>query len=276
MSAVLYQLMPPLSPEEYSELTDDIRANGIQVPVIVDEDGVAIDGHHRQRIAEQLGIDCPTVVKAGLTDAEKRTMALNLNLHRRHLSRDQKRQIREASLKADPQLSDREHARRTGTDHKTVAADRERLEKSGEFPHFDNHIDPRTGEATQPATKLRPASQPKPEPESLDEWRGRVLHDATVNGKIVKLTGPNSVANPGPVATGSPVEPAAPRRTPLPEQFFNASYDLCRKAERVLALTEDDRFPQNREKLARKHRNELLQAITDLQSVIDALGEPAE
>ncbi|VEI04149.1 Uncharacterised protein [Acidipropionibacterium jensenii] len=71
-------------------------------------------------------------------------------------------------------------------------------------------------------------------------------------------------------------EPARPRRTPLPEQFFNAAYDLCRKAERVLQLTEDDRFTQNREKLALKHRNELLQVISDLQDVITALGEPAE
>lgn len=269
MSAVLYQLMPPLSPEEYQELTEDIRANGIQVPVIVDEDGVAIDGHHRQRIAEQLGIDCPTVVKSGLSDAEKRTMALNLNLHRRHLTREQKRQIVEASLKADPQLPDREHARRTGTSHVTVGSTRKELEKSGQIDHFSERLDPRTGNASQPATKSRPASPD--EPEGLDQWRGEVLHQAEETGEVIKLTGPNSVAYP----SGRQQAPKE-RRKPLTDSFFNASYDLCRKAERVLQLTEDDRFTQNREKLALKHRNELLQVISDLQDVITALGEPAE
>lgn len=270
MSAVLYQLMPPLSPEEYQELTEDIRANGIQVPVIVDEDGVAIDGHHRQRIAEQLGVKCPTVVKSGLTDSEKRTMALNLNLHRRHLTREQKRQIVEASLKADPQLSDREHARRTGVSDHTAAKVRADLEESAQIAHFSTRTDPRTGEATQPATKPRPTPPATPD-EDLDEWRGEVLHQAEETGEVVKLTGPNSVADP----SGRQQAPKE-RRKPLPEQFFNASYDLCRKAERVLQLTEDDRFTQNREKLALKHRNELLQVISDLQDVITALGEPAE
>ena len=36
------------------------------------------------------------------------------------------------------------------------------------------------------------------EPCALDEWRGRVLRDAEANGKIIRLTGPNSLLTPGP------------------------------------------------------------------------------
>lgn len=264
MSAVLYQLMPPLSPEEYQELTEDIRVNGIQVPVIVDEDGVAIDGHHRQRIAEQLGVRCPTVVKSGLTDAEKRTMALNLNLHRRHLTREQKRQIVEASLKADPQLSDREHARRTGVSDHTAAKVRADLEESAQIAHFSTRTDPRTGEATQPATKPRPVSPATPDFD-VDEWRGDVLHHAEATGGIVPLTGPNSVADPG-----VPQSPK-PRRTPLTDQFRNATTDLTRKTETIARLCDDDRFPRNAEEVATSIRSDLIRAIDALTDVVNLL-----
>lgn len=53
MTAVLFQSMPPLSPEEYSALEQSIRDNGVQVPIVVDEAGVVIDGHHRQKITSR-------------------------------------------------------------------------------------------------------------------------------------------------------------------------------------------------------------------------------
>ena len=70
-SPVLFQFMPPLLPSEYQALTESIRAHGVQVPVIVDENGAIIDGHHRDQIATELGVACPRVVRDDLTDAEK-------------------------------------------------------------------------------------------------------------------------------------------------------------------------------------------------------------
>ena len=67
-------------------------------------------------------------------------------------------------------------------------------------------------------------------------------------------------------------EPATPRRPALTDQFFNAIYDLGRKAERLAALTEDDRFPQNKEKAAARNRSDLLRTIDTLQRVADRLA----
>lgn len=106
----------------------------------------------------------------------------------------------------------------------------------------------------------------RPEPKSLDEWRGEVLHQAEETGEIVPLTGPNSVASPG-----VPQSPK-PRRTPLTDSFFNGVYDLCRRVESVRKLCDDDRFPQNAEKVAQKHLNDLLQCRDLLQQVIDQLN----
>ena len=50
MSApVLFQFLPPLLPSEHQALTESIRTHGVQVPVLVDESGAIIDGHHRDQ-----------------------------------------------------------------------------------------------------------------------------------------------------------------------------------------------------------------------------------
>jgi ParB-like chromosome segregation protein Spo0J len=88
-----YQFLPPLSAEEYDTLKNDIAANGVRVPIERDEAGEIIDGFNRARICEELGIECPANVRTGLTEMEKRELALSLNLARRHLSRDQKQSL---------------------------------------------------------------------------------------------------------------------------------------------------------------------------------------
>lgn len=125
-----YQLLPALSDEEYAALREDIATNGIRVPVDVDEHGQVLDGHHRQAIAAELGVDCPTRTVAGLTEDDKRAHALAVNLQRRTLSREQRRALIAAELEHDPSRSDRAIGRLVGVDHKTVA-----VVRRGEIPH---------------------------------------------------------------------------------------------------------------------------------------------
>ena len=124
-SAVRYQVMPPLSSEEYQELYESIKAEGVLEPIHVDEEGVVIDGHHRSRIASELGVPCPVITHDDLDDAGKRALAFTLNLKRRHLSREQRRALGAESVRLDPIRSNREHAQRTGLNHKTIQSIRE-------------------------------------------------------------------------------------------------------------------------------------------------------
>lgn len=125
-------LMPPLSKEEFEALKSDIAERGVLVPIEVDEEGVILDGHHRYRACVELGIeDYPKVVREGLSEAEKRTHALRLNLARRHLSRSQRRALIREYLELHSELSDREIARRLGTTHPTVGSVRLELEDPG-------------------------------------------------------------------------------------------------------------------------------------------------
>jgi hypothetical protein len=149
-----YQTMPPLSEADEIALEKSIRTFGIQVPIIVDENGDVIDGHHRKAIAQRIGAEIPVERRRHLTEDEKVALSISLNIDRRQLSREQKREIIAASIKATPAASNREHARRVGADDKTVGAVRTELEQRAEIPHVS--------ERTDSVGRQQPASKPSP------------------------------------------------------------------------------------------------------------------
>ncbi len=130
-------LLPPLTPEERQALLADVKEHGITVPVVVTDADEVIDGNTRLQIAVELGLtDIPVKVVSGLSDAKKREMALSLNLHRRHLTSEQKRQIIADRLRADATISDRQLAAEIGVDNKTASAVRQSLEATEEIPQL--------------------------------------------------------------------------------------------------------------------------------------------
>lgn len=78
-----------LSENEYRDLVEDIRKRGLLIPIVVDTDGAIIDGRHRWRACEEIGIKCRKVTFVG-TDEEKRAHAKSLNVYRRHLTESQR------------------------------------------------------------------------------------------------------------------------------------------------------------------------------------------
>jgi ParB-like chromosome segregation protein Spo0J len=43
-------LVPPLSASEHQSLKEDINQNGIQIPIVTNQHGDILDGHHRYKI----------------------------------------------------------------------------------------------------------------------------------------------------------------------------------------------------------------------------------
>jgi hypothetical protein len=76
-----YQVMPPLSEEEFQALKEDMAENGMLVPVVQDTDGNIIDGHYRVRAHRELVAEgraaggFPTEERRGLTEDGKRDLA---------------------------------------------------------------------------------------------------------------------------------------------------------------------------------------------------------
>lgn len=82
MEKTKYQLLPDLLPEEYDLLNASIADHGVEVLIIVDQEGNIILGLHRQ-----LGINCPREVRHFETEAEKFELILRLYCRRRKLNR---------------------------------------------------------------------------------------------------------------------------------------------------------------------------------------------
>ena len=153
-------------------------------------------------------------------------MALSMNLDRRHLNREQKRALVAESVKADPQMADNVHAKRTGSSDKTVTSIREELEATSEIPKFDKTIGA--------DGKERPARRSAP------------LNVNTETGEIE-------------------AEPVKPRRRPINELLREAGAELDRAVERINRLAQDDRYAANTDLINPYIRNAIHQLETIAQ-----------
>lgn len=136
-----FQVMPPPSAEDRAALEESIIRHGVLTPVEYDEAGNIIDGHTRVEICESLGlVDWPRFIRKGLDDAEKRTLARELNVARRHLTQAQKRVLIEGQLRDTPSISSRAIAAMLGVHHSTVEAARGRLVDGGEISHHEEVV----------------------------------------------------------------------------------------------------------------------------------------
>jgi hypothetical protein len=109
-----------------------------------------------------------------------RAYVISKNIHRRHLTAEQKRDLITKLLKADPAKSDREIGRITKTDKNTVASVRAKEEARGEIHHVEKRADSKGRK--QPAKKTKPEARPvKSDPRilspELGERVGRFAND---------------------------------------------------------------------------------------------------
>jgi len=82
-------VFPMLGDDDLQQLADDIERNGQRFPVIVDEDGLVLDGRNRATACRMLGIEPRVEVFSG-SDAEKLEYVVSLNLSRRHMDTSQR------------------------------------------------------------------------------------------------------------------------------------------------------------------------------------------
>ena len=161
-----YQVMPDLTADEYAELKADISQRGVMIPIEYDELGNVLDGYHRLRICEELGIkEYPKVIRAGMTETEKVTHARKLNIARRHLTSEQKRGLIREQLKATPEQSDRQIAKQLGVSNPTVSAQRKQMEDKGELLNFNTSI----GSDGKEYPRQVERKFPEPNPEIFEE-----------------------------------------------------------------------------------------------------------
>lgn len=88
----LAQLFPMLPDEQLMELGRDIRDNGQQQAVVLDEDGSVLDGRNRSAACLMVGVEPRCRTFTG-TEEQKIAFVVSSNLHRRHLDTSQRSMI---------------------------------------------------------------------------------------------------------------------------------------------------------------------------------------
>lgn len=83
----------PLDAATEAALRASIKRFGVLVPVVEDQYGNLLDGNNRRRIAAEVGVDCPFVVREVADDEEAHEIARTLNEDRRHMPREKRREV---------------------------------------------------------------------------------------------------------------------------------------------------------------------------------------
>ncbi|HYT43099.1 MAG TPA: ParB N-terminal domain-containing protein [Methylomirabilota bacterium] len=84
-------LIPPLSKVEFDLLKQSIKEEGMHVPIIINKQGVVLDGHHRFRACRELGIPLQYLTKECKDPLEEKQYLIDVNLRRRQLNEFQSR-----------------------------------------------------------------------------------------------------------------------------------------------------------------------------------------
>ena len=103
-------LVPQLSAEEYESLKQSIKENGLYVPIIVNQDGIVLDGHHRYKVCQELGIKEPkTLVKEFKDKLDEQLFVIDCNLKRRQLNNFQRTELALKSKSILTEIAEKEY-----------------------------------------------------------------------------------------------------------------------------------------------------------------------
>jgi ParB-like chromosome segregation protein Spo0J len=157
----------PLDSDDIRVLADDIRQYGLREPVSVIKDGngyVLLDGRNRLDAMEMAGkkidINDRGTFEHLSASIDVNAFVISKNIHHRHLTAKQKRELIGKLLKANPEKSDRQIAKQAKASPTTVGMVRAEIASTvqpGQLPEKRVGMDGKTRK--QPAKKQRKAQQ---------------------------------------------------------------------------------------------------------------------
>jgi hypothetical protein len=199
------ELFPLMSAAELCELGQDIKKNGLASPVALWQADhrsplQLLDGRNRLDAIEMatgkpVEIGAPRLMAGEFLATDKVIVldgkvdpyayVVSANIHRRHLTAEQKREIIAKLLKADPTRSNRQIAETVNVDHKTVASVRAEKVATGEIPQLSRTIG-RDGKARkrQPS-RTKPTAATTSAPANLPPTRDEI--GETSSGELARL-----------------------------------------------------------------------------------------
>jgi hypothetical protein len=195
---------PTMSEQEIETLAKDIEVNTLSHPIVIWSpdhnyyelrktkrkrfEWYLLDGRNRLAALEQLGrLDFERsgwpLIEGIFTSSDQLSITvigpevdpysyvISANIRRRHLDRDQRRELVAKLLKAKPEASNLSISKQVKVDDKTVASVRREMEGRSEIPNVATVTDTRG--------RLQPAAKPEaPEPSRVEYVTARWKRDA--------------------------------------------------------------------------------------------------
>ena len=119
-----FDILRPLTSDEYTGLKADIAAHGQQYPIIRDQNGATLDGHQRERILLELHVPMNTwkVEKRSFgSDADRLAFVISANIHRRQFTPEDRKSFA-AKLYTEHKLTQPEIAKALGVSQQTISS----------------------------------------------------------------------------------------------------------------------------------------------------------
>jgi ParB-like chromosome segregation protein Spo0J len=149
----LADIFPLMEGAEFDELVEDIKANGLRDPIVLFE-GKILDGRNRYRACLKAGVDpYPECHVFNYPGDDPTSFVISKNIHRRHLTAEQKRDVIVKLIKTQPERSNRQIAKEAGVSHTHINKVRAEMEEAGDVETVSTSID--TKGRKQPAKKAK-------------------------------------------------------------------------------------------------------------------------
>jgi hypothetical protein len=158
----LANIFPLMEGSEFSSLVSDVKKHGLNEPVVLCENKI-LDGRNRYRACQEAGIKVRFRAYEG---DDPVAYVITANIHRRHLTANQKRDLIAKLLKANPEKSDRAIAKTAKVSDKTVGRERRKLESTAEVPQLGKTVGADGKPRKRPVreAKVKPLVSPAPKP----------------------------------------------------------------------------------------------------------------
>lgn len=192
-------LIPALSNSDTEALRLSIEENGLYVPIDVNQDGVILDGHHRYRACQELGIKPAIRVRMFEKRVLEEKFIIEANLNRRHLIAFERIELQwklesiESELARD-RMSD---AGKIGAEKRWKERRKVDDEPKGSVTNEDRVIQNNT----------TPSSVPKPE--------GRIKGKGKSMGRVIDIAALKAQVSPTTYYKGSEIIKQAPSEETL-------------------------------------------------------------
>ena len=171
------EIFPLMEGEDFEKFKRDISLNGQCEPIVLYQDKI-LDGRNRYRACMDLGLEPDTKPYTG---SDPLGFVISMNIHRRHLTAEQRREIIAELLKANPQLSDRAIAAQANVSHHTVAGVREATGQTAQsktrtgLDGKKRKTSPRKKGVISPGKRMKQVEAFKETWDSFDGWQQRAF-----------------------------------------------------------------------------------------------------